>query len=75
MLFRSVGVQVAVDAFTAFLEEYEMEITFVVFESEVVSISGKLVEEVRSFIDDRLVEEALVVEYSKAAQCGGFRAV
>ena len=62
---KEVGVQVAVDAFTAFLEEYEMEITLVVFESEAVSISGKLVEEVRSFIDDRLVEEALVVEYSE----------
>ena len=62
---KEVGVQVAVDAFTAFLEEYEMEITLVVFESEAVSISGKLVEEVRSFIDDRLVEEALVEEYAE----------
>ena len=62
---KEVGVQVAVDAFTAFLEEYEMEITLVVFECEAVSISGKLVEEVRSFIDDRLVEEALVEEYAE----------
>ena len=62
---KEVGVQVAVDAFTAFLEENEMEITLVVFESEAVSISGKLVEEVRSFIDDRLVEEALVEEYAE----------
>ena len=62
---KEVGVQVAVDAFTAFLEEYEMEITLVVFESEAVSISGKLVEEVRSFIDDRLVEEALIEEYTE----------
>ena len=42
-----------------------MEITLVVFESEAVSISGKLVEEVRSFIDDRLVEEALIEEYTE----------
>ena len=62
---KEVGVQVAVDAFTAFLEENEMEITLVVFESEAVSISGKLVEEVRSFIDDRLVEEALIEEYTE----------
>ena len=62
---KEVGVQVAVDAFTAFLEEYEMEITLVVFESEAVSISGKLVDEVRSFIDDRLVKETLVAEYSE----------
>ena len=62
---KEVGVQAAVDAFTAFLEENEMEITLVVFESEAVSISGKLVEEVRSFIDDRLVEEALIEEYTE----------
>jgi len=62
---KDIGVDVAVSAFTEFLEEYEMEITLVVFESEAVSISGKLVEEVRSFIDDRLVEEALVEEYAE----------
>ena len=66
---KEVGVQVAVDAFTAFLEENEMEITLVVFESEAVSISGKLVEEVRSFIDDRLVEEALIEEYTEDRPC------
>ena len=66
---KEVGIQIAVDAFTKFLEEYEMEITLVVFESEAVSISGKLVEEVRSFIDDRLVEEALVAEYSENRAC------
>lgn len=62
---KEVGIQIAVDAFTAFLEEYEMEITLVVFESEAVSISGKLVDEVRNFIDDRLVEETLAAEYSE----------
>ncbi len=60
---KEVGIQIAVDAFTAFLEEYEMEITLAVFESEAVSISGKLVDEVRSFIADRLVEETLAAEY------------
>ena len=62
---KEVGVQVAVDAFTAFLEKYEMEITLVVFESEAVSISGKLVDEIRSFVDDRLVKETLAAEYSE----------
>ena len=62
---KEVRIQIAVDAFTAFLEEYEMEIILVVFESEAVSISGKLVDEVRSFIDDRLVEETLTAEYSE----------
>ena len=62
---KEVRIQIAVDAFTAFLEEYEMEIILVVFESEAVSISGKLVDEVRSFIDDRLVKETLAAEYSE----------
>ena len=62
---KEVGIQIAVDAFTAFLEEYEMEITLVVFESKAVSISGKLVDDIRSFIDDRLVEETLTAEYSE----------
>lgn len=62
---KKVGVGIAVDAFTEFLKDYEMEITLVVFGSEAVSVSGELVDEVRSFIDDHLVEGALTEEYSK----------
>ena len=61
---QKLGIQIAVDAFTAFLEEYEMEITLVVFGSSSVHISGELVDEVTSYIDDVYVEGALAKEYS-----------
>ena len=50
---------------TKFLEKNELEITLVVFGSESVSISGRLMDEVSSFIDDRYVQEALVKEYKE----------
>ncbi|ESL03477.1 hypothetical protein GCWU000282_01188 [Catonella morbi ATCC 51271] len=56
---KDIGVDVAVSAFTEFLEEYEMEITLVVFGNDAVNVSGKLAYEVRSFVDDKYVKEAL----------------
>ena len=52
---QKVGMEVAVAAFTAFLEEHDMEIFLVVFDGETVKVSGELGEEVRSFIDDEYV--------------------
>ncbi|MCR5203018.1 MAG: macro domain-containing protein [Lachnospiraceae bacterium] len=60
---KEIGIQIAIDAFTHFLEEYEINITLVVFEDEAVKVSGKLVEEVASYIDDGYVEDALADEY------------
>lgn len=60
---KELGIQIAVDTFTDFLEENDIEITLVVFGSEDVSISGKLVEEVASYIDDSYVENAIAKEY------------
>lgn len=60
---KELGIQIAVDSFTAFLEEHEIDITLVVFGSESVSISGGLVEEVASYIDDEYVAQALEEEY------------
>ena len=60
---KELGIQIAVDTFTDFLENNDIEITLVVFGSEDVSISGKLVEEVASYIDDSYVETAIAKEY------------
>ena len=60
---KELGLQIAVDAFTTFLEQHEIEIILVVFESDVVKISGSLVDEVASFIDDDDVGRALFSEY------------
>lgn len=58
-----VGMEVAVDAFTAFLEKHDMEIYLVVFDQGTVKVSGELVDEVRSFIDDEYVSDAFDNEY------------
>lgn len=60
---KELGIQIAVDTFTAFLEENDIEITLAVFGSEDVAISGKLVEDVASFVDDGYVATALAEEY------------
>lgn len=49
---KELGIQIAVDAFTSFLEDNDIEITLAVLGSEDVSISGSLVEKVAEFIDD-----------------------
>lgn len=62
---KDIGLDVAVSTFTEFLEEYEMDITLVVFGNDAVNVSGKLVDEVRSFVDDKYVKETLETEYKK----------
>lgn len=62
---KELGIQIAVDTFTDFLEDNDIEITLAVFGSEDVTISGKLVEDVASFVDDGYVETALAEEYRK----------
>ena len=62
---KDIGLDIAVSTFTEFLEEYEMDITLVVFGNDAVNVSGKLVDEVRSFVDDKYVKEALEAEYKK----------
>ena len=62
---KDIGLDVAVSTFTEFLEEYEMDITLVVFGNDAVNVSGKIVDEVRSFVDDKYVKEALETEYKE----------
>ena len=62
---KDIGLDVAVSTFTEFLEEYEMEITLVVFDNEAVNVSGKLAYEVKSFIDDKYAHEVLETEYKE----------
>ena len=61
---QKIGMEIAVDSFTRFLEEHDMEIYLVVFDKGTVKVSGELGEEVRSFIDDEYVSDAFVDEYS-----------
>ncbi len=61
---KELGIQIAIDAFTAFLEDHEMEITLVVFGEYAYHVSGKLFDDVKSFIDDEYVSGTLEDEYS-----------
>ena len=69
---QKLGMEIAVDAFTKFLEEHDMEIYLVVFNRETVKVSGELGEEVRSFIDDEYVTGALDNEYTDKGLPEGF---
>lgn len=60
---EEIGVAIAVEAFTEFLKEYEIEIFLVVFGSDAVRISGTLVDKVTEFIDDDYVAVANATEY------------
>ena len=60
---QGLAMEIAVDSFTRFLEEHDIEIFLVVFGDKAVKISGNLGEEVISFIDDDYVGSALSDEY------------
>ena len=51
------ALEVAVSAITDFLEENEMDITMVVFDKSAVSVSEKLIADVKKYIDDNYAEE------------------
>lgn len=51
------ALDVAVSAITDFLEENDMEITMVVFDKNAVSVSEKLISDVKKYIDDNYAEE------------------
>lgn len=53
---QELEIQIAVDTFISFSQENDIEITLVVFVSEEVRISGKLMEAVASFIDDGYIK-------------------
>lgn len=62
---KKLAIEIAVHSFRIFLQEHDMEIMLVVFGNEAVNISGELVDEVRSFVDDHYVKEALSEEYRR----------
>ncbi|WP_029319812.1 macro domain-containing protein [Butyrivibrio sp. AE3004] len=62
---KDLGIKIATDAFKAFLEDHEMEITLVVFGKETFRISGELFDDVCSFINQRYVENAEHDEYTR----------
>lgn len=60
---QRLAMEIAVDSFTRFLEEHDIDIFLVVFGDKAVKISGDLGEEVISYIGDDYVSSALSEEY------------
>lgn len=64
---KKLALQIALETIRAFLEKHEMKIYLVLFSKESLELSGNLVEQVRSFIDDAYVQEKEKAEYGFAA--------
>lgn len=60
---QELGLQIALEAFNAFLLQYEMEIILVVFGETAYKISGKIFDDVQAYVDDSYVNEKLQKEY------------
>ena len=60
---KTVALQTAVDAISAFLMEHEMMVYMVVFSSEAVSVSEKLFQSVESYIDEHYIHKKKLQEY------------
>ena len=54
---KAEALQIAVEAISAFLLEYEMKVILVVFDPESFVLSGRLFAEIDSYIDDKTAEE------------------
>ena len=51
------ALDVAMSAITDFLDENDMDVTMVVFDKNAVSVSEKLISDIRKYVDDNYVEE------------------
>ena len=60
---QSVALQIAVQAFTQFLLDHEMQIFLVLFNSEAFSNAGSIFSDLKSYIDDNYVSERTKEEY------------
>lgn len=67
---KELGLQIALEAFSAFLLQHDIEIILVVFEETAYKISGKIFENVRQFVDNSYVEHKLREEYRHDGICG-----
>ena len=59
------ALQVAVSVFSRFLSENEMQIILVIFDKKAFQLSGQLVREIDSFIDENYIRQKRKSEYSR----------
>lgn len=67
---KELGLQIALEAFSVFLLQHDIEIILAVFEETAFKISGKIFEDVRQFVDNSYVEHKLREEYRHDGICG-----
>lgn len=60
---KQLSLQIAINVFSRFLLEHEMQIYLVVFSRSAVALSEKLFHSVKSYIDDTYVEKKSLEEY------------
>lgn len=72
---KSVALQTAVNAFSAFLMDHEMRIILVVFDRDAFVLSEKLFQSVQSYIDEHYIQQKLQEEYSVADSSNAYRAI
>ena len=63
---KTIALQTAVDAVSAFLMEHEMMVYLVVFSREAVAVSEKLFQSVESYIDEHYIQQKKLEEYGFA---------
>lgn len=66
---KTIALQTAVDAISAFLMEHEMMVYLVVFSREAVAVSEKLFQSVESYIDEHYIEQKKLEEYGLVNEC------
>ncbi len=60
---KSLALQIAVNAFSSFLMEHEMQIYLVVFSKDAYQLSEKLFQSVASYIDENYIKSKTLAEY------------
>ena len=72
---KAVALQIAVNAFSAFLMDHEMRIILVVFDRDAFALSEKLFQSVQSYIDEHYIQQKLQEEYTVGNSGDIYRAI
>ena len=66
---KALALQVAVESFSRFLMEHDIQIWLVVFSGEALAVSEKLVQSVKSYIDENYIRDQILREYGVSDKC------
>lgn len=72
---KNKALHVAVKTISSFLMEHDMQVYLVVFGNEAVALSEKLFQDIKSYIDEKYVDEKLQEEYSRVCETNNYSRV